>query len=77
MRVFVSSVIGGMERHRGAACDAIESLGYAAIRSEKFGPSTDTPRRACLEVARTADLTIVLLGGTLRRTAEQRPVGNT
>ena len=65
MRVFVSSVIRGMERHRDAACDAIESLGYlgyAVIRSEKFGPSTDTPRRACLEVARMADLTIVLLG---------------
>ena len=62
MRVFVSSVIRGMEQHRDAACNAIESLGYVVSRSEKFGPSTDTPRRACLEVARTADLTIVLLG---------------
>ena len=62
MRVFVSSVIRGMEQHRDAACDAIESLGFVVIRSEKFGPSTETPRRACLEAARTADLTIVLLG---------------
>ena len=62
MRVFVSSVIQGMERHRAAVADAIESLGYSVIRSEDFGTSTDTPRRACLEPARTADLTIVLLG---------------
>ena len=62
MRVFVSSVIRGMERHRAAVSDAIESLGYAVIRSEEFGASTDTPRRACLQAARTADLTIVLLG---------------
>ena len=62
MRVFVSSVIRGMEQYRDAACNAIESLGYVVIRSEEFGPSTDTPRRECLEAARTADLTIVLLG---------------
>lgn len=62
MRVFVSSVIRGMERHRAAVADAIGSLGYSVIRSEDFGASTDTPRRACLEPARTADLTIVLMG---------------
>ena len=62
MRVFVSSVIRGLERHRAAVADAIESLGYSVIRSEDFGPSTGTPRRRCLESARTADLTIVLLG---------------
>ena len=62
MRVFVSSVIRGMERHRAAVADAIESLGYSVVRSEDFGASTDTPRQACLEAARTADLTIVLLG---------------
>ena len=62
MRVFVSSVIGGMEPHRAAVSDAVESLGYALTRSEDFGASTDTPRRACLQEARTADLTIVLLG---------------
>ena len=62
MRVFVSSVIRGLERHRAAVSHAIESLGYAVIRSESFGASTDTPRRACLREARAADLTIVLLG---------------
>ena len=62
MRVFISSVIRDMEPHRAAVSDAVESLGYAVIRSEEFGASTDTPRRACLQAARTADLTIVLLG---------------
>lgn len=67
MRVFVSSVIRGMERHRAAVANAIESLGYSVIRSEDFGASTDSPRRACLEPARTADLTIVLLGANYGR----------
>lgn len=62
MRVFVSSVIRGMEPYRAAVSDAVVSLDYTVIQSEEFGPSTDTPRRACLEPARTADLTIVLLG---------------
>lgn len=62
MRVFVSSVIRGMERHRAAVANAIETLGYSVIRSEDFGASTDSPRQACLQAARTADLTIVLLG---------------
>ena len=62
MRVFVSSMIRGMERYRAAVADAIESLGYSVIRSEDFGASTDTPRQSCLQAARTADLTIVLLG---------------
>ena len=62
MRVFVSSVIRGLEPHRAAVSDAVESLGYSVIRSEEFGASTDTPRRECLEAARSADLTIVLLG---------------
>ena len=67
MRVFVSSVIRGMERHRAAVANAIESLGYSVILSEDFGASTDSPRRACLEPARTADLTIVLLGANYGR----------
>lgn len=62
MRVFVSSVIGGMERHRAAVSNAVMSLGYVVIRSEDFGASTNTPRRACLDAARTADLTVVLVG---------------
>lgn len=62
MRVFISSVIGGMELHRDAASEAVESLGYTVLRSEEFGASSDTPRRACMEAARTADLTVVLLG---------------
>ena len=62
MRVFVSSVIRGMEPHRAAVANAIESLGYSVIRSEDFGASTESPRQACLQAARTADLTIVLLG---------------
>ncbi len=62
MRVFVSSVIGGLELYRDAASAAVESLGYTVLRSEEFGASSDTPRRACMEAARTADLTVVLLG---------------
>lgn len=62
MRVFISSVIEGFEAYREAAAEGIESLGYAVVRAEDFGARTDTPQRACLEAAREADLTVVLLG---------------
>lgn len=62
MRVFISSVIEGFEAHREAAAEAISSLGYTPVRAEDFGARTDTPQRACLQAAREADLTVVLLG---------------
>ena len=62
MDIFVSSVIQGMEAYRQAAVEAVEALGYRAVRAEDFGARTETPRRACLGAARDADLTLVLLG---------------
>lgn len=62
MVVFISSVISGMEAERDAVEEAVEALDYEVARAEDFGATTETPRRACLEAARKADLTVVLLG---------------
>ena len=62
MRVFISSVIRGFESFRRAAAEAVESLGYTVVRAEDFAARADTPQRACLEAARNANLTIVVLG---------------
>lgn len=72
MRVFISSVIRGFESYRQAVAEAVESLGYVVVRAEDFGAQADTPQRACLEAARNADLTVVLLG---ERYGEQQESG--
>ena len=61
MQVFVSSVITGFEDYRAAAARAIESLGSKAVAAEDFGARPDTPQQACLEAARRADVTVLLL----------------
>lgn len=61
MVIFISSVISGMEAERDAVEEAVDALGYEVARAEDFGATTETPRRACLEAAREADLTVVLL----------------
>ena len=63
MKVFISSVVSGFEEFRDAAGSAIRSLGYAALRAEDFHASPSSPKQACLEGVRGADLTILLLGG--------------
>lgn len=62
MRVFISSVVEGFESYRRAAAAAVEDLGYTVVRAEDLPARPETPRRACLEAARDADLTVVLLG---------------
>ena len=62
MKVFISSLIGGMESLRQAAKDAIESLGYQPIMAEDFNASPDSAQIACLQGVREADITILLCG---------------
>ena len=45
MKVFISSVIGGLEEARDAAAAGIETLGSQPKRAEDFGASPDTPQR--------------------------------
>ncbi len=62
MKVFVSSLIGGMEELREAAVDAIESLGHTAITAETFSAGTMSPKVACLAGVRDADIVLLMLG---------------
>jgi Domain of unknown function (DUF4062) len=62
VRVFISSVIGGMEEYRLAAAAGIGALGHHAVRAEDFGASADSPQVACLRGVRESDVVALLIG---------------
>jgi Domain of unknown function (DUF4062) len=62
VRVFLSSVIGGMEEFRAAAREAAESLGHTVTAAEDFGASPLSPQQVCLTGVRQADVVVLLLG---------------
>ncbi len=62
MKVFISSVIGGMEKYRNAAADAISLLRHDVVRAEDFGASDSSPRIACLDAVRQSDAIVLILG---------------
>lgn len=61
MKIFISSVIGGLEDARDAAATAIVTLGSQPKRAEDFGASPDTPQRTCLAGVREADAVLLIL----------------
>ncbi len=63
MKVFISSLVAGMEEFRDAAAHAVHTLGHEAIRAEDFGARPDSPQIACLEGVRQAEALILILGG--------------
>lgn len=62
VKVFVSSVVKGMEAERDAAARAITALGHDVGRSEDFVAGDKTPQQACLEGVRWADAVVLILG---------------
>ncbi|MBO9855829.1 DUF4062 domain-containing protein [Xanthomonas sp. A1809] len=62
MKIFISSLITGMEAERAAVKQAIELLGHQAIMAEDFGARASSPQVACLNGVREADLVILVLG---------------
>src|SRR6185295_20078467 len=62
MRVFVSSLISGMEPLRRAARDAISTLGHQPVMAEDFAARVSSPQVACLGDLRQADLVVLILG---------------
>ena len=62
MKVFLSSVIGGVEEFRAAAREAAESLGHTVTAAEDFGASPLSPQQVCLTGVRQADVVVLLLG---------------
>lgn len=61
MKVFISSLIRGLEAVRDAAESGVETLGHRAVRAEDFGASPDTPQQACLAGVRDADAMVLIL----------------
>lgn len=62
MKIFISSVIRGLEPFRDAADKAARTLRHDVTRSEHFGASPDSPQRVCLAAVRECDVTILILG---------------
>lgn len=62
MKVFISSLISGMEQERAAAKRAIEALRHEAVMAEDFGARASSPQVACLTGLRQADLVVLILG---------------
>ncbi len=62
MKVFISSVIRGLENERDAAERAARALDHVVVRSEQFGALASSPQRACRAEVRRADVVILLLG---------------
>ena len=62
MKLFISSLIGGYEERRAAVAHAATVLRWDVLRVEDFGARADTPRQACLEAVRAADVVVLVLG---------------
>lgn len=63
MKVFISSLIRGMEDYRDAAASAIAMLAHQPTRAEDFGASVASPQVACLAGVREADVMVLILSG--------------
>jgi hypothetical protein len=62
MKLFISSLIGGYEDERAAIAHAATVLRWEVLRAEDFGARADTPRQACLEAVRVADVVVLVMG---------------
>lgn len=62
MKVFISSLISGMEPTRAAVKRSIEMLGHQAVMAEDFGARPTSPQVACLSGLRDSDLVVLVLG---------------
>ena len=62
MKIFISSLITGMEPIRAAAKEAIEQLGHQPVMAEQFIASPNSPQVACLQGLRQSGLVILILG---------------
>jgi hypothetical protein len=62
MKIFISSVITGMEPLRAAARTGVISLGHEPVMAEDFSARPQAPQVACLEGLRQSDAVILILG---------------
>lgn len=62
MKIFISSVIRGLEPFREAVARAARTLQHEVKRAEDSGASPDSPQRLCLAGVREADAVVLILG---------------
>jgi hypothetical protein len=62
MKIFISSLITGMEPLRAAARTGVISLGHEPVMAEDFSARPQAPQVACLEGLRQSDAVILILG---------------
>jgi hypothetical protein len=64
MKIFISSLITGMEPYRAAAREAVMQLGHEPIMAEDFGAQPTTPQVACLQGLRQSAVVVLILGAS-------------
>lgn len=62
MKIFISSLITGMEAFRAAARQAVSQLGHEPIMAEDFGAQPTSPQIACLQGLRQSAAVVLILG---------------
>lgn len=72
MKIFISSLIVGMEELRAAARDAVTTLRHDRIMAEDIGAQPRSPQVACLAGVRQSDLVLLILGN---RYGTEQPSG--
>src|ERR1700686_1042153 len=61
-RVFISSVMQGLELERQAVAAAVERIGAEPVMFERFGGRDDTPDKAYLSEVRLSTTYVAILG---------------
>jgi len=64
MKIFISSLISGMERERTLAKKIIKRLGNDFVSAEDFPAQTNSPQVACLQGLRQSGLVVLILNET-------------
>jgi len=64
VKVFISSLIRGLESFRDAAASGIMTLGHLPVRAEDFGAAPDSPQQACLAGVRDSDALVLIVAAT-------------
>lgn len=62
MKIFVSSLIGGMEPLRLACREAITSLGHEPVMAEDFMSQPNSPQITCLSGVRQSAAVVLIIG---------------
>lgn len=71
VKVFISSVIKGMEPFREIAQKAVESMSMATLNFEAFPASPSSPGRASLDEIRNADIFVQFIGEEISAIVEE------